>query len=236
MLLVLVIACTPAPDSLGVYKSGPNAIVRGAREGTLQVWGAEGTLSRIPSPGPDGTSLLGEAGPLWIVTRDVPAPPKATPVQAALIESFGYQLKGVVGAQGTNLVDPAQSGGVWVRSAIKVRRHLAPPVYLVGAARDDLGVGKVGGPEDTRTGDGCTAVVAVLDAQGANVLASAPVPDATAICAAPGVLGPVDRDGDGGTDFMVYGSHGAKAFRAWFELTEQNGLVAGPTDRWEGIP
>lgn len=236
MLLAFVIACTPAPEPLGVYRSGPNAIVRGARTAPVKVWGADGTLERIPSAGAAGTTLLGAAGPLWIVDHDVPAPPKAAPVQAALIETFGYQLKAIVGAQGTNLVDPAQSGGVWVRSAIKVRRHLAPPVYVVGAARDDLGVGKVGGPEDTRTGDGCTAVLAVFDAQGAAVLASAPVPDATAICAAPGVLGPVDRDGDGGTDLLVYGTHGDKAFRAWFELTEQSQLVAGPKDRWEGIP
>lgn len=236
LLLLTLAACHPAPASMGVYHSGANAIVQGDRSGTVKVWGADGTVDRMASPGPNGTTLVGQAGPLWIVSRDVPAPVKAAAVQAATVESIGFHLKELVGALGATSIDPALSSGVWVRSVVKVRQEHAPPILLVAATRDDIGTGRIGGPPDTRSGEGCAAVVATLDAKATKVLHSLPLDDAKALCAPPGLLPPVDRDGDGVLRTIVYGESKSGAFRAWFTVKEGGELVEGESDRWKGIP
>ena len=58
----------------------------------------------------------------------------------------------------------------------------------------------------------------------------------TRICAVPYALGPVDRDGDGGQDFLVYGQEKNAGFRAWFTLLPDGTLVAGEHEVWEYIP
>lgn len=234
MLLVLL-ACSTPPSGHGVYRSGPNAVVRGARAGTVKVWGADGTVDRIGSASGDNT-LVGQVGPLWITDKEIPSPTRAPAVSAALIETMAFRLKSLYGAPEAGAEGPAPSVGVWVRSAVKVRQLHAPPVYLVSAVRDDHGAGKLGAAGVKREGEDCKAVVAVLDVKAETILASMPLDLATRTCAVPGIVPPVDRDGDGGVDFLTYGQEGEKGFRAWFSLVDGKTLVAGESDIWEAIP
>lgn len=229
MFALLALGCDSEPLPAGVYRSGPNAVVRGERTGTVKVWGPQGTLERVATPGPDGTTLLGEAGPVWVVEGDVAAAVKAAPVAAALVESVGFRLGPLVGATATGAPDAARSSGVWVRSTVKVRQELAPPVYLASATRD------VSGKGDDRTGENCVSVIATLDAKATEVLSSHRLAGAEQTCAVPVVVPPVDRDGDGTPDVMVHGQHGNRGFRAWFRLADGK-LEPGPTDVWESIP
>lgn len=228
-MLGLALACASDPLPAGVYRSGPNAVVRGERTGTVRVWGPQGTVQRVASPGPEGTTLLGEAGPVWIVEGEVPAPTKASPVSAALVESVGFHLGPLVGAKPTGAPDAARSSGVWVRSTVKLRQELSPPIYVASATRD------VSGKGDDRTGENCVAVVATIDAKATTVLSSHALSGARQSCAVPVVVPPVDRDGDGVLDVMVHGQNGNRGFRAWFRLVDGK-LEAGPADAWEGIP
>ncbi len=234
LALLVLLACEPAPITRGVYRSGPNAVVQGVRDGELRVWGKSGTVVRVPTASARNT-LLGQSGPLWVVDRDVPAPPKSFPVDAALVERIGFHVAPLLGSASTGATDPARAGGAFVRTAMKIRRSLAPPVYLATATRDDVGAGRMGGPADVREGTACESIVALFDAKAAKILSSVRLDAATRTCAVPVATGPVDIDGDGDTEVLVYGQHKNKGFRAWFSI-EGDALVAGPSESWESIP
>ena len=225
LALLTIVACTPAPTTRGVYRSGANAVAQGRRTGELWTWGAEGGRARVASEAPGGASFLGAAGPLWIFDRDVPAPPKATPVDATRVESAGFHLKALL---------PAATG-VYVRSIVKVRQPSGPPVYVVTATGDAVGAGRFGGPADVRSGESCTAAIGLLDHTASGLLSGHALPGATSTCAVPVVVPPVDVDGDGRLDVLVHGQNGHAGFRAWFVL-DQGTLVPGPAETWETIP
>ncbi|MES2642706.1 MAG: hypothetical protein V4850_24700 [Myxococcota bacterium] len=242
LTLLLLSACQREPTSLGVYRSGPNAVVNGTRTEEVLVWGAGGTVKRVPTPGVAGSSLIGEDGPLWIVDREVPAPKKSQPVTAAMVETAGFRMKDLLVPAdraplpaGAAPPDAAKSGGVYVRSVVKVRRDKAPPIYLVTATGDDVGAGKFDGPADVRTGANCKAAVGLLDAKGTALLSATLLDAATRTCAVPKIIAPVDRDGDGVLDVLVHGQTGNKGFRTWFRI-DGTTLVKGPEDVWETIP
>ena len=235
-VLVLLLACTTAaPPNGGVYRSGPNAITRGTSVEPVLVWGTSGTSRRVPTAGADGTLLLGEAGPLWIVDRELPAPPKSTPVAAVMVERAGFRMKSVLGGTATTAPDPAKAGGVYVRSVLKMRRDKAPPVYMIAATGDEVGAGTFGGPADVRKGANCLDAVGLMDDKGDALYASIKLEAATRICAVPTLVPPVDRDGDGVLDVLVYGQQGNAGFRSWFRVNGTT-LEPGPEDVWEGIP
>ncbi len=232
---MLLAACAD-PPSRGVYRSGANAVVRGVREGEIKVWGPDGTHTRSASPAPAGNSFVGQAGALWIVDSNVPAPVRAPPVTAVLVERAGFRLQEVLGTQPSGSPDAARAGGVYVRSTVKVRRAKAPPVYLVTATVDPEGAGRVGGPADRRSGAACRGAVAVVDDDAAKLLWSQVLEEAEATCAVPVLLPPVDREGDGGQDVLVYGQLKNAGFRRWFSLDADGSLVAGERESWLEIP
>lgn len=243
MLSVLLLAaCHREPTSLGVYRSGPNAVVSGARTDPVLVWGPSGTQRRVPTTGAGDSALLGESGPLWIVDHEVPAPQKAPAVSAAMVESAGFRMKGLLVpanavplAAGAAAPDAAKSGGVYVRSMVKLRRDKAPPIYIVTATGDEVGAGAFNGPADVRKGENCKAAVGLLDSKGDTLLSATVLEAATRTCAVPMVVPPVDRDGDGVLDVLVHGQNGTRGFRSWFRI-DGTTLVAGPEDVWEAIP
>lgn len=239
-LLLLLLACRTDPPAHGVYRSGPNAVARGPRSGEVLVWGAAGTFKRIPTEGANGSVLLGEAGPLWVVDRELPAPTKAAPVSAAMVEKAGFRMKDVLvpataAPAAPSAPDAAKAGGVYVRSVVKVRRQAAPPIYVVTATGDEVGAGRYDGPADVRKGENCKAALGLLDDKGEKLLSSVPLAAATKTCAVPVVVPPIDRDGDGVLDVLIHGQNGAAGFRSWFRL-DGTTLVAGPEDVWETIP
>lgn len=238
LALLSLLACG-GPPSPGVYRSGPNAVTRGPREGEVLVWGTAGTQKRVATEGPSGSVYLGESGPLWVVDHDLPAPVKAFPVDATVVESVGFRMKSLLVEPGSvpnsPVADAARSSGVYVRSTVKVRQAKGPPHYLVTATGDEVGAGLFGGPPDVREGASCKAALAVFDHKGEEMFASVPLTAATRTCAVPVIVPPIDRDGDGTMDVLVYGQNGDKGFRSWFALVGK-GLVAGPEDVWEGIP
>lgn len=233
---LLLCSCTPAPTRHGVYRSGPNAIIAGSSKVDVKVWGGDGMATRTPTPGPKSTTLVGAAGPLWRTERDIAAPLKPPTVPAALVERAGIRVKAVLGTSGTPSVDAARPGGVYVRSIIKTRQTTAPPIVVLTATGDDIGAGRYGGPADVRTGNNCKAAVASVDAAADAVLSSHLLDDATRICAVPYALGPIDLDGDGGQDFLIYGQEKNAGFRAWFTLLPDGTLLAGEHEVWENIP
>jgi hypothetical protein len=240
MLLVpFLLAACGGEASPGVYRSGTSAVARGPRQGEILVWGPAGTQHRVATEGPDHSVYLGESGPLWVVDHELPTPPKAYPVDATIVESVGYRMKDLLVEPGTipnsPVADAARSSGVYVRSTVKVRQAKGPPHYVVTATGDEVGAGAFGGPADVREGVSCKAALAVFDHKGEKMLASVPLTAATRTCAVPVIVPPVDRDGDGTMDVLVYGQNGKKGFRSWFALAG-DGLVAGPEDSWEDIP
>ncbi len=235
-MLLLLLACSTAAPHKGVYASGPNAIVPESLTGDVRLWGPDGMVTRTATSGPGRSTLLGAPGPLWRFDRDVPAAPRQPTIPAALVERSGIRLKAVLGTSGAPSVDAARPGGVYVRSIIKTRQAHAPPILVVSATGDDVGAGRYGGPADVRTGNNCKAAFASVDAAANGVLSSHVLEDATRICAVPFVLGPVDTDGDGGQDFLVYGQEKQAGFRAWFTLLPDGSLIAGEHEVWEAIP
>ncbi len=238
-----LVACggTEGTESRGVYRSGPagkgpNAVIRGRRTGEVRVWGPQlGTVTRTASDAGSGASFLGQSGALWRVDREVPALPKPFAVDAVLVERAGFRLREVLGTHDQGNVDAARTGGVYVRSTVKVRRKNAPPVYLVTGTVDTVGAGRMGGPPDVRAGENCRAAVAMLDLKLEKVLSSHVLADATATCAVPVIAAPVDIDGDGTDDALVHGQEGALGFRAWFRMAGET-LVPGEHERWDEIP
>ena len=99
----------------------------------------------------------------------------------------------------------------------------------------DLRRGRGRGRSDQREGENCKAVLALLDAKVETALAVISLTDATETCAVPVLVAPVDIDGDGNQDALVHGQLGDKGFRAWFQIQDR-ALVAGPHERWDGIP
>lgn len=235
-MLLLLLACAGAPPGPGVYRSGANAIVRGEAGAPLKLWGPEGTVTRTPSAGPGGTTLLGQAGPLWVVETDIPAPPKPAVVAATVVERAGWRMRELLGATPTGGIDPARGSGVYVRSVLKVRRENAPPVYVVSATGDTAGAGLYGGPTEVREGKNCEAAVGVMDFKGEKLVSAVRLEDATRLCVIPVVVPPVDLDGNGLPDVLVHGQTDQKGFRAWFALHPDGTLVAGPHDAWDAIP
>jgi hypothetical protein len=236
LVLLALLACGGgASDARGVYRAGPNAVIPGAHTGELKLWGPDGTVTRVPTPAPGGHTFVGQGGPLWRVDRDVPAPERAFPVDAAVVERIGFRFAELLGTSSTGAVDPAKAGGTFVRSAIKVRRKSAPPVYVAAATGDEVGAGRLGGPADVRAGKNCEAAVALLDHKAEKLLSGVKLDVATRLCAVPVVSGPVDLDGDGDQDFLVHGQNQRKGFRAWFTLKGET-LVAGPAESVEDLP
>lgn len=235
-LLLMLLACASPPQTHGVYRAGANAVVQGARSGTVKVWGPDGTVDRLASEAPNGNAFVGAAGPLWIVDHDVPAPARAPVVAAVMVERAGFRLQEVLGTVTSGAIDPAKAGGVYVRSVIKVRRENAPPLYVVSATGDDVGAGKMGGPADVRSGANCKAAIGTMDDKGDKLLSGIVLDDATRLCAVPSLVYPVDIDGDGLGDVLAFGQNGNAGFRSWFTLHPDGTLVAGPSEVWEGIP
>ncbi|MSQ03188.1 MAG: hypothetical protein EXR71_15075 [Myxococcales bacterium] len=237
MLLALLLACPPSPPDGGVYRSGTNAVARGAITAPVMLWGAAGTVTRAPTPGPEGSTLLGEAGPLWIVDRELPAVEKGGPVPAALVERAGFRLREVLGSHTTREIDPARGAGVSMRSVVKMRRRLAPPVYIAVATVGAHGIPAAGGGRAPVGDPGdCKAAVAVLDAEAEGTMSTFPLPGAEASCAVPVLTAPVDRDGDGVLDILVHGQTEHAGFRAWFAVGDDGVLKPGPTSLWTEIP
>ncbi|MSP56885.1 MAG: hypothetical protein EXR69_14970 [Myxococcales bacterium] len=202
----------------------------------MKVWGPDGTATRLGSPGAAGTTLVGQAGPLWRTDQALASPPKPPTVTAELVERAGIRLKAVLGTSGTPSLDAARPGGVYVRSIIKVRQPHGPPIVILTGTGDAVGAGRWGGPPDVRAGENCKAGFASVDLAASKVLSSHLLADAARICAVPYLLGPVDLDGDGGQDFLVYGQEKQAGFRAWFTLVPDGTLVAGEHEVWERIP
>lgn len=235
-LALLLGACSGEPD-LGVYTSGRNAVVRGAASGPVQVWSpSAGTLSRVPTEGPRGSSLLGEAGPLWKTTRELPAVEKGGPIPAPLVERAGFRFREILGTRGTTEIDPVRSAGVSVRSVVKVRRELAPPVYLATATAGAHGIPGPSGRSPVSSPADCVAAIAVLDHEAEKTLSTLPLPGAAETCAVPTLTAPVDLDGDGALDILAYGQSESKGFRAWFAIAADGTLKPGPTSVWTDIP
>ena len=229
-------ACGGEPDA-GVYTSGKNAVARGSLATPIAVWSpALGTVERVPTPGPAGSSLLGEAGPLWQTSLTLGAVDKGGPVPAALVERVGFRFREVLGGSATAEIDPARSAGVSVRSVVKVRRALAPPVYLAVATAGSHGIPGVAGRSPVTSPADCVAALAVVDHEAERVLGSVPVPGAAATCAVPTLTAPVDLDGNGVLDVLVHGQSEHKGFRAWFAVQADGTLEPGPTSVWMDIP
>jgi len=235
LLLSLLSACSGGSDQ-GVYTSGKNAVVRGVSTTPVQVWGPNGTVTRVPSPGKGGAALLGEAGPLWITDRELPAVDKGGPVSAVLVERAGFRFREILGSRPTGEIDPVRGAGVSIRSMVKVRRSLAPPVYVAVATAGAHGIPGASGRSPVSSPADCFAAIAVLDHEAEATLATMPIPGAAESCAVPVLTAPVDRDGDGGLDILVYGQADHKGFRAWFAVGEQGTLTPGPTSLWLAIP
>ncbi len=241
--IMVLPACgtTEGTESRGIYRSGPagkgpNAVIRGRPTGEVRVWGPQmGTVTRSTSDAGSGASFLGQSGALWRVDRDVPGLPKPFAVDAALVERAGFRLREVLGTHDQGNLDAARTGGIYVRSTVKVRRRNAPPMFLVTGTVDTVGAGRRGGPPDVRAGENCRAAVAMLDLKLEKVLSSHVLDDATATCAVPVIAAPVDIDGDGTDDALVYGQQGNRGFRAWFRLAGET-LVPGAHERWDHIP
>lgn len=239
-LLALALGCS-TPEVHGVYRKGDNAIVKGTLQGTFRLWGPDGIVDRVASPGPAGTSYLGQAGPVWLVgpVEDAPAwpaPASAARLDAALVESAGWKLGERLGTIPTGAPDPARANGMYVRSMSKVARTNAPPLFVVAATRDTVGAGRRGGPEAPRSGDDCKAYVATVDNRATKVLAWLDLADATAACVPPRAVTAIDRDGDGGTDVLLHGQAGADGFRTWVSVGNDGTLQLGASERWQGIP
>jgi hypothetical protein len=117
-----------------------------------------------------------------------------------------------------------------------MRRKLAPPVYLATATAGAHGIPGPDGRTPVTSPADCVATIAVLDHEAEKTLSSAPLPGAAETCAVPSLTAPVDRDGDGGTDVLVYGQADHKGFRAWFAVAEDGTLTPGPTSVWTAIP
>ncbi|MSQ04286.1 MAG: hypothetical protein EXR71_20800 [Myxococcales bacterium] len=235
-MLLFLLACPAPPSDLGVYKSGANAVVRGTYTEPVRLWSAAGTVTRVPSPGPPGTTFLGEAGPLWVVDHDVAAVLKGAPVPAALVERAGFRLRELLGAAPTSEIDPVRGAGVSMRSMVKMRRNLAPPVYLAVATRGDHGIPGKAGPSPVNSPEDCKAVLAILDAEASSTLSSVLLPDPEATCAVPILAPPTDLDGDGDMDVLVYGQSEKRGFRAWFSISSEGTLTPGPRSVWSEIP
>lgn len=236
MLWLALLACSTSPPDLGVYKSGANAVVRGRYTEPVTLWGPDGSVTRVPTPGPDGTSLLGASGPMWVVPKELPKPEKGAPVPAAIVERAGFRLRDVLGSQPGTDIDPVRSAGVALRSVVKMRRELAPPVYLAVATLGKHGIPGPNGTSPVENPSDCKAALAVLDHDVATTLSSMPLPEAEVTCAVPVLIGPVDYDGDGAQDILVAAQSGKKGFRAWFRIDNDGKLTAGPTSTWSDIP
>ncbi len=235
-LVVPLAACAGPPD-LGVYTSGKNAVVRGGGSTPLRVWSPlAGTLERVPTPGPAGSRLLGEAGPLWQTSRELPAVDKGGPVPAVLVERVGFRFREILGSRATGEIDPVRSAGVSVRSVVKVRRELAPPVYLAVATAGAHGIPGPGGRSAVKAPEDCEASIAVLDHDAEKTLSTMPLPGAAATCAVPTLTAPVDLDGDGVLDVLAHGQTEHRGFRAWFAVQKDGTLLPGPTSSWTEIP
>lgn len=215
LAFLLLIACSQPPGQ-GVYRSGPNAILKGHVSGEVLLWGPSGTVRRLASEGPKGTTLLGQSGPLWRVDHELPPPPDAPPVAASLVEAAGFRFQDLLGTTSTGAKDAALAGGVQIRSMVKHRRTHAPPLYLVTADAN------------------CQALVAVMDSKASTILHHQPLPQAG--CAPAVLLPPIDLDGDGRQDVLVYGQKDAAGFRQWFGIETDGALTPGPGESWTEIP
>jgi hypothetical protein len=194
-------------------------------------------VRRIGTPASGGFQLFGESGPLWVVDRELPAQEKRAPVTAAIAERAGFRMREVLGGQSTIEIDPARSAGVSVRSLVKVRRHLAPPVYVAVATKGAHGIPDATGQRSpVLKAEDCTAAIAVFDAELARVIDSKVLPAAATTCAVPSIAGPVDLDGNDHLDVLVHGQDGKKGFRGWFEIGADGKLKPGPTDQQMDIP
>lgn len=234
--LLLAGACASEPD-FGVYTSGKNAVMRGSERNPVQVWSPSlGTVSRVPTEGTRGSVLLGEAGPLWRTTRELPAVEKGGPVPAALVERAGFRFREVLGAQPTGEIDPVRGAGVSVRSLVKVRRKLAPPVYIGTATAGAHGIPGAEGRSPVTSPADCVSAIASLDHEAEAVIFTLPIPGAATSCAVPTLTAPVDLDGDGRLDVLAHGQSEGKGFRAWFSIGDDGTLTAGPTSLWTEIP
>lgn len=235
--MFLALACSRPPETHGVYRSGENAITPGARSGELKLWGPSGTVTRQASEGPGGSTLLGQAGPLWIATGDWPAPPKALAVEASLVERIGFRLAEVLGTKASGAKDAAKSAGVYVRSVVKVRQPDGPPLYIAAGTVDTSGEGQWAAPKgQERAGEACRAALVVTDHTAEKAVAQVELPLATSTCVIPLVVPPVDVDGDGVRDLLLYGQKDNKGFRTWFKLQKNGTLEKGLEESWEGIP
>lgn len=201
------------------------------------MWGPQGTLTRVATRGSRGFTLFGEAGPLWIVDRDLPAEDRRAPVTAAIAERAGFRLREVLGGTTGADIDPARSAGVTLRSVMKVRRHLAPPVYVAVATRGQHGVLKTDGTRAAvLKADDCVGAIAVLNAELAKVVDHKIIGEAETTCAVPVLAGPVDLDNDGRLDVLAHGQSENRGFRRWYGIDPEGKLVPGPWDQQDGVP
>ena len=147
----------------------------------------------------ESTSQRGECGGRILSTSDravlvLPEgahptdPPQAATVQASQVETAAWRLHEVLPstdstASPESVTQPARQKGVEVGSVSKVRRHGAPPIFLVSGVRD------------------CTAGVLVLDKELGTTLDHYSF---EGICDPVAVMPPSDLDGDGLRELVVF--------------------------------
>ena len=162
----------------------------------------------IGETGPCGGQLLANRHRAVLVMPEgvhASPPPSAPKNQASLVEIASWRLgevlpEATLNEKSADIPQPARQRGLAVGSVSKVRRHGAPPVYLVSGTRQ------------------CEAAVAVVNHNLETVLDQA---SWTGACDPVAVMPPSDLDGDGAREFAVFNS----GFVAMLRLLETPGSI-----------
>lgn len=198
------------------------------------VWTVDGgsVVDEIPEPdgrllAPTGSTPAGEASPcgeahrygtramLWLPPGEPITFLKAPMVSAALVERASWRLAEVAPdtqaiAPGVDSPDPALHQGIRVRSVRKIRRQGAPFQIVLGERGTDV-------------------LIAITDRDAKKRMGGLRLERSSDAPMRFGVIPPADIDGDGKTEFVIYGDGESGGFRAVLEIN----LVTGrTTERW----
>jgi hypothetical protein len=162
----------------------------------------------IGETGPCGGQLLANSHRAVLVMPEgvhASPPPAAPKNQASLVEIVSWRLgevlpEAALTERSADTPQPARQRGLAVGSVSKVRRHGAPPVYLVSGTRQ------------------CEAAIAVVNHNLETVLDQY---SWTGICDPVAVMPPSDLDGDAAREFAVFNSE----FVAMLRLIETPGSI-----------